>query len=248
MTHIEPAGAAPSVASSVIRPAVQPPPPPAVVATGLSRRHGAFWALRGVELTLDSGTSTVLFGRNGAGKTTLIRMLATAMRPSGGTLQWFGSADPDRLRIAMLSHQDGHYDDLSAIEHLEMTGALLPARPDRPSPVDLLGRVGLAARADSLVRTFSAGMRKRLAFARLLQKQADLILLDEPYSALDRQGAALVDGLLDEFRAEGRTVLASTHQVERAAAHCERAVQLDSGRVVWVGSAGDAAANAAESG
>ncbi len=182
----------------------------------------------------------MLFGRNGAGKTTLIRLLASAMRPSGGTLQWFGSTDPDRLRIAMLSHQDGLYDDLSAFEHLEMSAALLPARTGRPSPADLLDRVGLAARSASLVRTFSAGMRKRLAFARLLQKQADLILLDEPYSALDPQGAKLVDGLLDEFRAEGRTILTSTHQVERAAAHSDRAIQLESGRVNWVGLARDA--------
>lgn len=223
-------------------------PPPAVVANGLSRRHGAFWALRGVDLSLAKGSSTILFGSNGAGKTTLIRLLATAMRPTSGSLAWFGSAEPDRLRIAMLSHQDGHYDDLAALEHLELAAALLPARPGRPSPADLLARVGLATRSSSLVRTFSAGMRKRLAFARLLQKQADLVLLDEPYSALDPQGAALVDSLLDEFRREGRTVLTSTHQVERAAARAEYAVRLDGGRVRWAGPASDATSSAADPG
>lgn len=221
---------------------------PAVVATGLSRRHGAFWALRGVDLSLPAGSSTILFGSNGAGKTTLIRLLATAMRPTSGSVRWFGEPEADRLRIAMLSHQDGHYDDLAAQEHLELAAALLPPRPGRPSPAELLARVGLAARSGSLVRTFSAGMRKRLAFARLLQKQADLVLLDEPYAALDPQGAALVDSLLDEFRAQGRTVLTSTHQVERAAARAEHAVRLDGGRVTWAGPAREATSSVADPG
>lgn len=219
---------------------------PAVRAVDVRKRHGAFWALRGVSLELPAGSTTMLIGSNGAGKTTLIRLLASASTPSGGALTWFGAPEPDRARIAMLSHADGHYDDLSAIEHLRMAAALLsPARP-RPTAEALLERVGLAARADSLVRTYSAGMRKRLSFARLLQKNADLVLLDEPYAALDPAGALLVDGLIDELRAAGRTVVVSTHQIERAARRCERAIQLTAGRVTWTGPAPDAPARAAD--
>ncbi len=225
-------------------PPIAPSTTPATVqATGLSRRHGARWALRGVDLALHAGTATVLYGANGAGKTTLIRLLASAMRPTAGSLRWFGDVSPDRVRVATLSHHDGHYDDLTALEHLSLGARLLPSpragRPPRPSPHDLLMRVGLSARSGSLVRTYSAGMRKRLAFARLLQKGADLVLLDEPYAALDPAGALLVDGLITELRGQGACLLVSTHQVQRTAALCDHAVRLDEGRVTWTGLASD---------
>lgn len=236
------------IARTVPETLASPAPAPIVACTGLARRHGAAWALRGVDLTLTAGTATLLFGRNGAGKTTLIRLFASAMRPSAGDLRWFGASEPDRLRIAMLSHHDGHYDDLTALEHLDLGAALFPAprggSPARPSPSSLLDRVGLSARSASLVRTFSAGMRKRLAFARLIQKQADLVLLDEPYAALDPEGAALVDRLIGELRTEGRCLLVSTHQVPRAAERCDHAVQLDAGRIIWSGLASEALAAA----
>ena len=227
---------------------------PVVLAEGLARCQGTRWALRGVDLRIPAGRIVMVCGANGSGKTTLIRLLGTALSPTKGTLQLFGGrfgepTGPDvRARVAMLSHADHHYDDLTAQEHLDLVAALLPARSDRPTAADLLARVGLSARSGSLVRTFSAGMRKRLAFARLLQKQADLVLLDEPYAALDPQGAALVDSLLDEFRDQGRTVLTSTHQVERAAARAEHAVRLDGGRVTWAGPARDAASSATDPG
>lgn len=219
---------------------------PAVRAVDVRKRHGAFWALRGVSLELAPGSVTMLIGSNGAGKTTLIRLLASASSRSGGTLAWFGADEPPRERIAMLSHADGHYDDMTALEHLRMAAALLAPRPARPTPEALLERVGLQGRGGSLVRTYSAGMRKRLAFARLLQKDADLVLLDEPYAALDPAGAVLVDGLLDELRAAGRTVVVSTHQIERAARRCDHAIQLTAGRVTWTGPAVDAPARVAD--
>jgi heme exporter protein A len=216
------------------------------MARELCKRHGAFWALRNVTLDIVAGTTTMLFGDNGAGKTTLVRLLASASAPSAGSISWFGSSEPARERIAMLSHADGHYDDLSALEHLNMAASLLPRAesdaPPRRSPAQLLEDVGLSTRSGSLVRTYSAGMRKRLAFARLLQKNADLILLDEPYSALDPSGALLVDRLLGEFHAQGRTVIVSTHQVERTAKHADNAVHLSGGRVIWSGLASDAPA------
>lgn len=215
----------------------------AVSARGLARRMGGAWALRSVDLDVPVGRTCMLFGANGAGKTTLIRLLGTAIRPSLGTLRLFGGPAPAaRARIAMLSHADHHYDDLSAAENLRL-GAVLsdPARVSRIPAV--LGEVGLAARADDAVRGFSAGMRKRLAFARLLLKDPELILLDEPYAQLDPAGHELVDGLLRAWRAAGRTVLVSTHQVARVSALCEQAVQLERGVVAWQGPAAEAPAH-----
>lgn len=217
-----------------------PTPRPAVVtAVKLARRHAGRWALRGVDLELEAGRALMVIGANGSGKTTLIRLLGTALTPTSGSLRLFGGpALAARPRVAMLSHADHHYDDLSARENLLVSARLAP-RPG--SNVDaVLALVGLGGRADDVVRTFSAGMRKRLAFARLLWKRADLVLLDEPYAGLDPAGGRLVDTLVHDLRAAGTTVVLSTHQVVRGATLCDDAVLLDAGRVKWRGKAADA--------
>lgn len=209
-----------------------------VTATDLTRRLGTAWVLRGITVGFEEGRTTMVFGANGAGKTTLLRVLATALRPTTGTLTLFGTpASPDaRPRIGLLSHQDGHYDELSGRENLAIARDLLGAGDVEGA----LGRVGLRDRGEDPVRTYSAGMRKRLAFARLLLKDPELVLLDEPYAQLDPEGHAFVDTLLGEFRARGRTVIVSTHQVERVAAIADHAVQLAGGRIHWTGPATDA--------
>ncbi len=212
-----------------------------VTAERLARRHAGRWALRGVELELEAGRALMVIGPNGSGKTTLIRLLGTALTPTTGTLRLFGGPpEAARSRVAMLSHSDHHYDDLSARENLVVCASLAP-RPG--ADVDaVLARVGLAGRANDIVRTFSAGMRKRLAFARLLWKRADLVLLDEPYAGLDPAGGRFVDALIHELRAGGTTVVLSTHQVARGATLCDDAVLLEAGRVKWRGNAKDAPA------
>lgn len=215
---------------------------PAILARGLTRRLGRTWALRGVDLEVAQGRSVMLFGANGAGKTTLVRVLATALRPTAGTLRLFAqpAGDPIRPRVGLLSHADGHYDELSARENLDLAAGLgARARP----VAEVLEEVGLAARADDGVATFSAGMRKRLAFARLLLKDPDLVLLDEPYAQLDPPGHAFVDRLLADLHARGRTVVVSTHMVARVATLCQDAVRMEKGRISWSGPAADALAN-----
>lgn len=218
---------------------------PAIETHGLSRRHGGRWALRGLDMRLERGRSLMVFGHNGSGKTTLIRLLGTAQRPSSGTLRIFGEAPGDsvRARVAMLSHADYHYDELSAWENLDLATRLCPREGD---PRALLERVGLGGRADDLVRTFSAGMRKRLAFARLVWKRADLVLLDEPYAGLDPAGHRFVDELVAELRDRGATVVFSTHQVERGAGLCDEALLLEGGRMKWRGPAHEAAMQSVE--
>ncbi len=226
------------------------PSAPVVVAERLARRHGARWAVRGVDLDVERGRALMVVGSNGSGKTTLIRLLGTALAPTAGSLKLFGQpiGPAVRARVAMLSHADHHYDDLSARENLRVSARLGPRRAelDEAGLDALLERVGLGTRGDDIVRTFSAGMRKRLAFARLLWKRAELVLLDEPYAGLDPAGGRFVDGLIGELRAAGTTVIVSTHQVARVAALCDDAVLLDAGRVSWRGNAADAPAFAGE--
>lgn len=217
------------------------PSPLAIATRGLSRRLGGAWALRSIDLQVAVGRAVMVFGSNGAGKTTLIRVLGTALRPSGGSVELFGGPPvAARARVGMLSHADHHYDDLSARENL-LLGAQLARRADHAAIDAVLTRVGLSGRSDEPVRGFSAGMRKRLAFARLLLKAPDLVLLDEPYAQLDPAGHLFVDALIRGWIEAGTTVLVSTHQVARVGGLCHDAVQIDKGRVVWTG-AGAAAA------
>jgi heme exporter protein A len=219
---------------------------PAIEASELGRSYGERRALSGVNLRLRPGRSLLVCGPNGAGKTTLIRLLGTLQRPTAGSLRIFGS-DPQeallavRRRLALLSHRNQLYSELSASEMLASTARMTGRPADRARDDALLERVGLAGRGRDLVREFSAGMKKRLGFARLLLQDPDLVLLDEPYGQLDNRGRDWVDGLLDELSARGKTLVVSTHMTSRVASRLHAALILADGRVLWVGPAKDAA-------
>ncbi|MDQ3688713.1 MAG: heme ABC exporter ATP-binding protein CcmA [Chloroflexota bacterium] len=211
--------------------------PPAVATTDLARLFAGSPALAGISLRVEAGRTVALLGPNGAGKTTLLRLLSTAIRPSYGRASVDG-LDLDRepalvrRRVAYLSHATGLYDDLSARENLRFAAAML-GTPDAPGRVErALADVGLAVRADDRVRDFSAGMRKRVALGRILLGSASLVLLDEPYAALDADGMGLVDQLLIAWRAVGVTVLVASHSTERLDAVLDGRVTLDRGLVL----------------
>ena len=216
-------------------PSHPPSDAPVVEARRLGRRHGSRWTLKGVDLTVPRGQLLMVAGANGSGKTTLLRLIAQAWLPSAGQLRLFGAAaDPESCaRMALLSHADYLYDELSAWENLQLAVTLGPRREGDPRA--LLAEVGLEKRAHEPVKTFSAGMRKRLALARLLWKRPELVLLDEPYGQLDPAGSLLIDGLFRRFRAQGITLLVATHQVQRVAPFCDAAVVLAEGRLAWSG-------------
>jgi ABC-type multidrug transport system ATPase subunit len=145
-----------------------------------------------------------------------------------------------RPRVAFLPHATGLYDDLTGAENLHFAAELMRIPgPDRPGRVsDVLERVGLASTRNARVSTFSAGMRRRAALGRLLLGHPRLVLLDEPYAALDAQGMTLVDDLLDRWRAAGATVLVATHADERLSGRVDGWLRLVDGLLVETGGSG----------
>jgi heme exporter protein A len=198
-----------------------------IEARELSRRYGRRWALTNVTLRAERGEVVMIAGRNGSGKSTLLRVLATAIRPDTGSAAVLGydvvrERESVRRATALLSHYSYLYEVLSARENLSLIGGRID---------EALARVGLAERANDPVSTFSAGMRKRLSFARVLLQRPDVALLDEPYGALDPEGFVLVDEVVTELKSRGATVVIATHQVDRVAAYSDRIFTLEAGRL-----------------
>lgn len=213
-----------------------------IEAENLARRYGRRWALADVSFQVTSGSVVMVAGRNGSGKSTLFRVLSTAIRPDRGNATIGGfSLTRDREDIrrmsALLSHQTYLYESLTARENLNVAADHLGR--SRSGVMDLLARVALDKRADDAVSTFSAGMRKRLSFARVLLQEPKLVLLDEPYGQLDPEGFTLVDDVVRELKAQGTTIMMATHQIERGSNLADDAILLDAGRVTWSGRAAE---------
>lgn len=202
---------------------------------GLGRRYGRRWALSDVGFRVPMGTVMMVAGRNGAGKSTLFRILATAIRPDRGRAS-IGGFDVVRHRqdvrrmTAILSHANYLYESLTAKENLHIVADHL--RIGRDGVMRALEQVALASRADDPVSTFSAGMRKRLSFARVLLQDPRVVLLDEPYGALDPPGFELVDEVIRDLKRRGTTILMATHQWERGEKLADSVLVLEGGRVV----------------
>ena len=208
----------------------------AIELRNLSRRYGAVYVLRDINLTVSAGKTVVLRGGNGAGKTTFLRVLSSKLRPSRGGGKVFGhdlikEAAQVREKIAYLTVLGGSYGTLSALENLEFAAKLYGKRLSGEELVAMLARVGLFDAKDKLVRTFSSGMKKRLGVARLLLSGANLWLLDEPYAALDEDGKALIDDLLVQAKTEGKTVVMASHDLERSAQFADSVLELRQGQL-----------------
>ena len=206
----------------------------AIDAQKLARRFGRRWALIDVTFQLRSGAVLMLAGHNGSGKTTLLRVLATLLRPDMGQAKVAGfdvvkEREPLREKIALLSHQTYLYEQMTARENLDLLAKFCVAPP--AAAADLLEKVGLADRANDAVATFSAGMRKRLSFARILLQQPEIVFLDEPYGQLDPQGFELVDRVIAELKQRGVTIVVATHQVEHVVGYADEKITLRAGRI-----------------
>jgi heme exporter protein A len=208
----------------------------AVEVRDVSKRYGRRWALARLSCSVRVGQSLLLTGPNGAGKTTLLRLIATDIIPTAGTLRVFGvngnsHRESIRERVGLLSHSNFLYEDLSAEQNLMLTARLLGLDSPRDRVKALLERVGLSDRASSTVRQFSAGMRKRLAIARLLLKSPALVLLDEPFGALDPEGIAQMEQIVSGLRDGGATIVLATHLVEQGKALSDERLHLVDGRL-----------------
>lgn len=214
----------------------------AVRTVGLGKRFGAQWALAHCDLVVEPGEAVLLAGANGSGKTTLLRLIAGLYKPNQGELSIFGQ-DPNRERLTcrreltLIGHDHYLYSQLTALETVQIWARLSGHGHTPEELYQLLEEVDLRHRSQRRVGGFSAGMKKRLTLLRTRLEQPRLVLLDEPFSALDTAGQSLVEDWVARFIAEGKTVLVASHNLPRAARLCQRAVYLKDGQVIWRGQA-----------
>ena len=217
------------------------PPLPAfdlmVEAKHIRKTYGPARVLDDVSLELAAGRGLTLLGPNGAGKTTLLRILATLLRPTSGSLRIAGTdalKEPEAVRgaIDMVGHGSWIYEDLTAIENLRFW-AVMGGHDAAPARLHgALESVELDTLADRRARTFSAGMKRRLALARVLLGRARLLLLDEPFTGLDRAGRKWLAEFLMSFKARGGALVVATHSFDAGVGVADRVAILGGGRIV----------------
>jgi len=208
-----------------------------IAARGLRKSFGPTTVLDCVSLYLDASECLALLGPNGAGKTTLLRILATLARPSGGELSVAGVdalKRPESVRalIGVVAHGSYVYEDLSALENLRFWTILGGGDASRDRLLDALAQVELDTFARERVRTFSAGMKRRLALARVLLTRARLLLLDEPFTGLDQRARKWLSEFLLAFKADGGAVVMTTHSFGPGLAVADRVAVLVGGRLM----------------
>jgi heme exporter protein A len=213
-------------------------PQPVVRIEDVWKYYGDYPALQKISFQVLPGACLALIGRNGAGKTTLLRILAGLSRISKGRISIHGEdgrAKITRLRTGVLGHGIGVYEELSAYENLCLFARLYEMEQPDQTAMEWLERVGLERVKDGLVREFSRGMRQRLAVARAFLHHPQLLLLDEPFTALDDRAIHVLQDLLKTARAEGRTIILSTHQLREALELASEVALINRGKLAYFG-------------
>jgi heme exporter protein A len=204
----------------------------------LIKAFGNRAVLKGVDLTVAEGEFLTLVGRNGAGKTTLMNVISTLAKPTAGLVRVAGYDLADgavevRRQIGLVSHKTLLYDDLSAEQNLRFYTRMYDV-PNADARIEtVLRQVGLWGRQHDPVRTYSRGMQQRLAIARAMLHDPPILLLDEPNTGLDQHAAVMLTHLLREVEATRRTVLMTTHNLDRGLALGDRVAILAGGRIAY---------------
>jgi len=210
------------------------PQRPMIEVRKLVKTFGGKPVLRGLDFSVPEGDFVAVVGPNGAGKTTLLRILASLARPSLGDVRLAGRRLPAeagavRRILGVVSHQPLLYGDLTAEENLRFYGRLYAVSELEARVQQALETVGLRPRRRDLVRTFSRGMQQRLSIGRAILHEPLVMLLDEPHTGLDPEAAVMLDRLLGQVAGEGRTVVMTSHDLQRAASLANRVDVLAGG-------------------
>jgi heme exporter protein A len=210
---------------------------PAARLDGLSKWLDERAVLREIDLEVPQGQFLAILGPNGAGKSTLLKLLALLSGPSAGSIQLFGQTaghEPAALRrrIGLIGHQSMLYRDLTAMDNLVFFSRLYGIRSAAARSREMLEIVGLTDRADDPVGTFSRGMTQRLAIARALLHDPELILADEPFAGLDLHATALLERLLLNLHRQGKTIVMVNHDVDQSLRLAERVIVIREGSLV----------------
>ena len=210
----------------------------AITVDGVWKFYGDYPAIRNVSFTVEPGACMALLGRNGAGKTTLLRILAGLSLAARGKVSILGHEVREqqaRMKIGVLGHGIGIYNELSAIENLKLFARIYEvANPERRAE-EWLEKTGLANVATGMVREFSRGMRQRLAVARAFLHDPQVLLLDEPFTALDDRAITVLQTLLREALRDGKTVMMSTHQLREALELATHVGLVNRGKLAYTG-------------
>ena len=211
---------------------------PVISVVNLVKAFGTHYALRGISLQVAQREVTAIFGPNGAGKTTFLRILSGLSRPTSGEALIDGrplNENPQAMRqhLGVIGHQSFLYGELTAAENLFFYGRLYGLANLKQRVEQALNEVGLAERASNHISTFSRGMQQRLAIARAMIHNPNILFLDEPFTGLDQHAATMLTGWLRRLRSEARTILLVTHDLEQGLSLADRLIIFVAGRMVF---------------
>jgi len=214
------------------------PVPCAIEIRGLTKSFGEHHALRGIDLQVSKGECLVIFGPNGAGKTTLVIIMSTLVKPSSGGVWLDGMHIRDkpaqiRRKISLVSHETFLYDDLTVYENLKFYGKMYDVADLEQKIHDVISWVQLESRRYDRIGTLSRGQQQRVSIARGVLHNPSILFLDEPEVGLDPHASTVIRDMLGGLNTGGRTVVMTTHNLERGLELGDRIIILDRGRIVY---------------
>lgn len=209
-----------------------------IIAEGVMKSFGSIQALRGVDLKVRKGEFLTIFGPNGAGKTTLIKILSTLSKPTAGRVIISNhdiKIEPHNVRkaVGVISHEPYLYEGLSALENIYFFATMYGISNPKERSLEVIIKLGLENRMHDLVRTFSSGMKQRLALARAIVHDPSVLLLDEPFTGLDQHGIKTLWYMLSLIRSQNRTIVMTTHNISEGLDLSDRVLILSRGEIVY---------------